>query len=326
MKNYGILIIGLLFMVSSVSAQEGDFTPDGKPIMVIFSNFNTTLTNGEALSAFELQRVYLGYEYNFSGHLSGKAVFDVGNPGVGKLQMTAYVKNAFLKYSINNLVVNFGMISTTQFGVQEGAWGNRYIAKSFQDEFGFNSSADLGISAAYQISDILSVDVIVANGEGYKTIQADSTFRTGAGITLKPINNVTARVYYDYSNKDNAQSSFAGFLGYANDKFTVGAEYLLQLQPKFVADRSWSGTSIYSNINLTDNLKVFGRFDLLTSNTIPGETENWNLDGDGQWYIFGFEYSPVKGVKLSPNFKGWNPSDNSQYFASTFFLNLEVKF
>ena len=247
-------------------------------------------------------------------------------PGLENLQMTAFVKNAFLKYSIDKLVINFGLISTTQFSVQERAWGNRYIAKSFQDEFCFNSSADLGISAAYQISEILSVDAIVVNGEGYKNIQADSTFRTGAGITLKPLKNLTARVYYDFSNKVNTQSSIAGFLGYENDKFSVGAEYMVQLQPKFVSDRSWNGTSIYSKLNITDNLNVFGRYDRLTSNTVEGETTNWNLEKDGQWYIIGFEYSPVKGVKLAPNFKGWNPSDNTQSFVSIATLNLEVNF
>ena len=105
MKSYSVLIVGLLFTVSSLSAQEDEFVSGGKPIMVIFSNFNTTLTNGEAISAFELRRVYLGYEHNFNEYLSGKAVLDVGNPGVGNLQMTAYVKNAYLKYGTDRLAV-----------------------------------------------------------------------------------------------------------------------------------------------------------------------------------------------------------------------------
>ncbi len=318
--------MGLLLIASSVNAQDNEFAPGGKPVLRIFSNYNTTITNGETGSAFELQRVYLGYEHNFSEYLSGKAVLDIGNPGAGKLQMTAYVKNAYLQYKNEKFVLSFGLISTTQFSVQESAWGNRYIAKSFQDEFGFNSSADLGISAAYQIFGNVSVDVIVSNGEGYKSIQADSTFRTGAGITVKPFKNLTARVYYDFSNKVNTQASVAGFLGYENEKFNIGAEYVVQLRPEFVADRTWSGASIYSKFNITDNFNVFGRYDMLTSNTVSGETTDWNIAGDGQWYIIGFEYSPVKGVKLAPNFKGWNPFDNSQSFVSTVILNLEVKF
>lgn len=325
MKSYSVLIVGLLFTVSSLSAQEGGFVSGGKPIMVIFSNFNTTLTNGEAISAFELRRVYLGYEHDFNEHLSGKAVLDVGNPGVGNLQMTAYVKNAYLKYGTDRLAVNFGMIPTVQFKVQESAWGYRYVAKSLQNEFGFNSSADLGISATYNISELIGVDIIVTNGDGYKSIQADSTFRTGAGLTLKPLKNLTARVYYDYSNNLNRQSSLAGFLGYADNKFSVGAEYSFQSQPTFVAESSWSGTSFYSKYNINDKFNLFGRFDMLTSNRLPGETDNWNLEGDGQYYIFGFEYSPVRGVRFAPNFKGWNPSDISKYFVYSFFLNLEIK-
>lgn len=40
--------------------------------------------------------------------------------------------------------------------------------KSFQDEYKFGSSADLGVSVAYKFNKVVSADVIVANGEGYK--------------------------------------------------------------------------------------------------------------------------------------------------------------
>ncbi|MFC2089404.1 hypothetical protein ACFLT1_01410 [Bacteroidota bacterium] len=320
------LTIGLLFALAALYGQENSFQPGGKSVLRIFSNYNTSFSDGERGSAFELQRVYLGYDHKFSEYLSGAAVLDVGDPGVGKLQMTAYVKNAYLRYKKNDLTVNFGMISTTQFKVQESAWGYRYLAKSFQDEYKFNSSADIGVSVAYQIADFVSADVIIANGEGYKKIESDSTLRTGFGISLTPFENFTARAYYDFSTDVNTQSSIATFLGYATGRFNIGAEYIMQLQPDFAANRQWNGLSFYSTVNLMDQLKVFGRFDQLSSNTVAGEAANWNLSGDGQWYIAGIEFSPVKGIKLAPNFKGWNPSDNSLAFVSTFILNIEVKF
>lgn len=42
------------------------------------------------------------------------------------------------------------------------------MMKSFQDEYKFGSSADLGVSVAYKFNKVVSADVIVANGEGYK--------------------------------------------------------------------------------------------------------------------------------------------------------------
>jgi hypothetical protein len=326
MKKFNILFFAFILITASSTAQEGEFTPKGKPVLRIFSNFHSTFAEGERGSAFELKRVYLGYEHNFSKHLSGAAVLDVGDPGVGKLQMTAYVKNAYLKYKKSKLTVNFGLISTTQFNLQESAWGYRYLEKSFQDEYKFNSSADLGVSAAYKITDFLSADVIVANGEGYKKIESDSALRTGFGVTLTPVKNFTARAYYDFSTNVNRQTSIATFLEYATDKFSLGAEYMLQIQPDFIAERQWSGTSFFGTLKLANKLKLFGRYDRLTSNTVAGETSNWNLSGDGQTFIGGLEFSPAKGIKLAPNFKGWSPADNSKTFVSTVILNIEVKF
>ena len=324
-KNFGLLF-GFLLIAFTAFAQENDFEPHGKPVLRIFSNYHATLEGGETAQAFELQRVYLGYQHNFSKNLSGQAVLDVGDPGVGGLQMTAYVKNAYLKYKTGNFSTNFGLISTTQFKVQESAWGYRYIEKSFQDAYKFNSSADLGISASYKIGDIISADVIVANGEGYKKIEADSTFRTGFGLTLTPINGLTVRGYYDFSTNEVTQSSLAAFIGYEIGFISIGAEYMKMSNYKFTSNQELNGLSFYSTAKLGDKLKVFGRFDNLSSNVLAGETEAWQLSKDGQLYIAGLEFSPVKGVKLAPNFQGWNPADGSESFISTFILNCEVKF
>lgn len=327
-KRTGKLVLvslGILLFSVSTKAQTEAFEPNGKSIIRIFSNYHTTLSGGETVNAFELKRVYLGYQHNFSEYLSGSAVLDVGDPGVGKLQMTAFVKNAFLRYRKDKLTVNFGMISTTQFKVQESAWGYRYLEKSFQDQFKFNSSADIGLSAAYRFSDFISADLIIQNGEGYKKIEADSALRAGAGVSITPFDGFTARAYYDYSNKVNAQQSIATFLGYEAERFSIGAEWMKMYNYKFAAYNELNGLSFFGTFITSEKTRIFARYDKLYSNTVAGDSENWNLENDGQQYIVGFEYSPVRGIKLTPNFKGWKPADNSD-FVSTFILNCEVRF
>jgi len=326
MRKFTLLTLVFISFSMLIKAQIEDFEPNGKPQLRIYSNYHTTLSGGEATNAFQLTRVYLGYQHNFSERLSGAATLDVGDPGVGKLQMTAYVKHAYLRYEANNLIVNFGMISTTQFKVQENAWGYRYLEKSFQDAYEFNASADIGVSAAYKIGDLLSVDLIVQNGEGYKLLEADSTLRTGAGITLTPFEGLSGRVYYDYSNKINAQQSIATFIAYQAERFSLGAEYIKQLNNKFVLDHTWNGLSLFATVNTSKNTKVFARYDNLSSVTVAGETADWNIGKDGQLFIVGFEYSPVRGVKIAPNFKGWSPAEIGEDFISTFLLNCEVRF
>ncbi len=326
MKRICLLIVTFLFIAVQGFSQTEEFVPSGKPVLRIFSNFHTSVTGDESASQFELKRVYIGYEHHFSNRLYAKANLDIGNPGVGKHQMAAYVKNAYLRYKSGNLSVNFGMISTTQFKVQESAWGYRYLEKSFQDAYKFNSSADLGISAAYKIGKIVIADVIIANGEGYKKIEADSTLRTGFGLTIKPLKNLTGRVYYDFSTHVNTQSSIVTYIGYANDRFNLNAEYMKLLNPDFAADHHLNGLSFYGTVHVAPQWKVFARYDNLSSNILTGETDAWHQSEDGQLFIAGFEFYPVKGVKLAPNFKGWSPADQSEAFISSFFLNCEVNF
>lgn len=327
MKRIGVTTLVVFCMTLVGLAQTTDeFKPGGRPTMRIFSNYHSTFSDGETASAFELTRVYLGYQHQFSKELFGAAVLDVGNPGVGSLQMTAYVKNAFLRYRKNGLDVNFGLIATNQFKIQEDNWGYRYHEKSLQDEFGFNSSADLGVSVAYQFSEVISADVILANGEGYKKLQNDSVFRTGFGVTLNPVRKLTGRVYYDFSSKEHTQSSLATFIGYEADQFRLGAEYNKQFNWRFQEDQDWSGVSFYATYHLAKKVKLFARYDKLYSNTLVGETEAWNLSNDGQVFIAGLEFAPVKGVKLAPRYKGWSPDDAGQPISSSLYLNCEIRF
>jgi opacity protein-like surface antigen len=326
MKRAYVLAFALLTISFLAMSQSKDFKPGGKPFMKVFSNFNTSFSDGESVSAFEINRLYLGYEYAFSENLSAKANFDIGDPGVGKLEMTAFVKNAYLKYQKEKLTVHFGMIATTQFKIQEGIWGYRYLAKSFQDEYKFNSSADLGVSIDYKISDMLSADMIIANGEGYKSLQSDSTLRTGFGITVTPMERWTGRIYYDFSSKDQTQSSIVTFVGYEADKFSLGAEYNMQFNVDFEKDHEWSGTSFYGTVKAFPKVSLFGRYDHLFSNTLPGETTDWNHSDDGHAIMAGVEYAPVKGVKLTPNVQTWNPAKNGEPGLTTLFLSCEIKF
>lgn len=293
--------------------------------MRIFSNFHSTFTDSESASAFEINRVYLGYAYNFSPNFSALATIDMANPGTGGLEMDAYIKNAYLSYRYEKLTAGFGLIGTTQFKTQEDFWGYRYIEKSFQDLAGFGSSADLGLSVSYRFSDALSADVIVMNGEGYKKLEADSTLRTGIGLSLTPTGKLTGRVYYDFSSKDETLSTLALFAGYATERFSLGGEFNKQWNNKFLKDHDLQGYSFYTTFKASDRIRLFARYDRLESGRTDGTSEDWNISKDGDRYLAGMEYSPLKGLKFSPNFRGWNPALGGEPFSASFYLNCEIK-
>ena len=193
-----VILAGLLACIG-ITAQAQDTKteePKGKAIVQVFGNFHTGFGAENDDRGFELERSYFGYEYNFGNGLSAKAVMDIGkSSSVDDYQRIAYIKNAMVSWKKGGLTLNGGLISTTQFNFQEKFWGYRYIMKSFQDEYKFGSSADLGISVAYKFADWLSADAIIVNGEGYKKIQVNDGLNYGLGVTLTPVKGFQIRLY-----------------------------------------------------------------------------------------------------------------------------------
>jgi hypothetical protein len=322
-----VLILVLCFAVSNLKAQnDAPFTPSGKPFALIFTDLNYAHNKDGNSKAFEITRAYLGYEYNFSKNISGMVNIDIADPGVGKLQMTAYLKKALVQYKDNNFSARFGMIGTDQFSLQEKLWGYRYIFKSFQDAYNMGPSADLGAAVSYSPAKIISFDVSVLNGEGYKKIQSDSTFKYTFGITLQPFQGFVLRGYYDIMKHNYAQITTSLYAGYTIKNFKIGIEYNNQKDNGMINRHDFSGISVYASLILAEKFSIFTRYDNLRSTTLTGQTDPWNYNKDGQLFMAGFDYSPTPGVKIAPNFQGWSPNNKTIPFTSIFALNFELKF
>jgi hypothetical protein len=327
MKNRILFIITLAIISGGIiNSQEpsGEFKPYGKPFIKIFTNYHSTFTDGEASKMFEIQRAYLGYQYFLSDRLSGALTLDVGDPNFGDLQMTAYLKTAYIQYSDGKLTAKIGMIGLEQYKMQEDFWGGRYLYKSFMDEHKFGPSADLGAFVGYRITEMVSVDFTVANGDGYKNIETDSIFKYSVGATVTPLKGLDVRASYDYMGKDSPQQTIALYAGYTSGKYRVGAEYNYQYNHKMVNSNDLSGISLYGSYQ-AKKARFFGRYDRLSSKTIEGETDPWNQPNDGQLLIAGVEFSPVKGLIIAPNYQGWIPA-NGMPVSHSPYLNLEIKF
>ena len=135
--------------LTTVQAQEKSEVPKGKAIIQVFGNFHTGFGADNDDRGFELDRSYLGYQYDLGKGISVKGVMDVGqSDDVNDYHRIAYIKNAQLTWKTGKWTLNGGLISTTQFNYQEKQWGYRYIMKSFQDLYKFGSSADLSFSCS----------------------------------------------------------------------------------------------------------------------------------------------------------------------------------
>lgn len=321
MKKKWIMTGLLSFLAMAGMAQEGkDEMPKGKAIVQVFGNFHAGFGKENDDRGYELERSYLGYEYNFGKGLSAKAVMDVGKSSdVGDYQRIAYIKNAMVSWKTAKLTLNGGLISTTQFNFQEKFWGYRYIMKSFQDEYKFGSSADLGLSAAYEFADWISADAIIVNGEGYKKIQSNEGLSYGLGVTLTPVSGLQVRLYggWNESGEEGKAdvANLAAFAGYKHERFTLGAEYNQMWNASNQNDADQYGYSVFASVKLAKDTDLYARYDELCSKN------DWNKAKDEQAAILGVQFKLGKYVKIAPNFRMSMPKADDAPNACSAYVN-----
>ena len=231
----------------------------------------------------------------------------------------ADIKNAMVSWKKGNLTLNGGLISTTQFNFQEKFWGYRYIMKSFQDQYKFGNSADLGISAAYKFADWVSADAIIVNGEGYKKIQVGDGLNYGLGVTLTPAKGFQIRLYgglNDSGDKSQAKTvNMAAFAGYKNKTFTIGAEYNHMLNASYTEGNDQFGYSVFGSVKVAKYAELYARFDDLYSNN------DWNIKKDERAAILGAQFKLGKYVKIAPNFRMSMPKADGAKNAYSAYIN-----
>jgi hypothetical protein len=324
-KTVALLLFLICYDNGTFGQSEEQFKPYGKPVFLIYSNAHYSINNEGSKPAFEIARLYLGYEHFFNKSFSARGVLDVGDPGTGGLQMTAYVKNAFLMYKTANFSARFGMIGTDAFGLIEKQWGHRYILKPLQDEYGLNPSADIGAGVEYTPSKLISFDASILNGEGYKRVQADSVFKYTAGISFRPADGLLFRAYTDLMKKDVLQNTLSFYAGYTNEKLNFGVEYAVQRNNKMIRNHDFSGISATGALKLSERFGLFARYDYLWSATIGNDINPWNYNTDGQLIVAGFEYSPVAGIRIAPVYFGRIPANPGKPFTSSPGIYFEIK-
>jgi len=336
-----LTIVLIFFALLNLHAQETKSEPKGAVTGKVFFNYHFDATkDAEQSDAFEIKRAYLGYKYTFNDKFSATILLDAGKGSAGS-DYSVFVKNAKLDYEVDSwLTLSAGLFGMIQFDDQEKFWGYRYILKSFDDEYEFGPSADLGVGAAVKLSDHLKMDFVIVNGEGYKKLQDPSgNNRYGAALVYTPSKSWIFKAYYDTMkgidvddiSKETTINNIAFFAGYkVSGHFRLGAEYNLMQNgiayKKPAKDKDLQGLSFYSTYNINEKWNIFGRYDQLSSNKLSGETTDWNYSEDRNYIIAGLEFKPIKGVNTSVNYRYTDFKDPLNNNASLFYFNLEFYF
>jgi hypothetical protein len=350
------IAITLMMLISAFALKaQTEFKPGGSGIGTVFFNYRYDLTEDVTkASSFNLDRAYLGYKYDFTQKLSGRVIFDISYSDATK-SFSAFAKNAFIEWTaLPQLKISLGLIPIKHFDWQEKVWGYRYIMKTFTDEYGMGTTADLGVNFELPLHEMLSINAYIINGEGFKGIQDPfGVHKFGINATVKPVEGLSFRAHYDMMGNKYETIAVGGeetvirdtsnisvitlFAGYeVKDFFRIGAEYNMmnnatQFQ-KYAEDRQLSGLSVFGAYTINPKWEVFARYDYLTSNTLDGDEDPWNFNrtgviANGSMVIGGLQYKLSKGVNLALNYRTYM-FDNSEDYQNTsgIYLNLGMFF
>jgi hypothetical protein len=313
-----------------MAQEDAQEPPPGIVSAKIYTHFNYSLDSNDPSTSFEVKRAYFGYKRTLDEHFSGEVKLDIGSiddqSEFALIRRYAYFKNAYISYSTGNVKTWFGLMDMLQFKVQEKFWGYRYLYRSFMDEYRFGSSADLGAGIQYSPNKLLTTDLVLSNGEGYKSLQFDNRYRIGLGLTLNPAPGLTLRAYYTIHTGEIHQMIFSGFAGYRYKQFRIGGEYNHQLNYRFIEGHSRYGYSFYSTYVFSEKWEVFARYDKLLSNVLPEGEVPWNLADDGSALLAGVQYTPIQYVHLSLNYQDWVEYAQNGDAAPFIYLNIELVF
>lgn len=302
-----LLLLCFSLLPGNLAGERQDKPEGGNPYLIVYSNFRKGIHETDKTSAFEVRRVYLGYSGRINENFAAEVKLDIGSPEdlsqYSLIRRYAYFKTAALTYKHKRITAYFGLFDMLQFKTQEQFWGYRYIAKSFQDEYKFGSSADIGAGLKYRISDRFEADLVVSNGEGYNNLQSDDNFNTGTGLTYKSPAGLVLRAYYDFIREEHVQSDMIFFAGYQKDTYRIGAEYNMKYNSAYIEDHNLTGYSVYGAHKIKEKWEVFGRYDILRSNVLPEEDQPWNLKKDLSSVITGIQFKPNENVKMSLNYQ-----------------------
>lgn len=284
-------------------------------------------SGGKAFQAFQLRRIYFGYDNEISEQFTARFRLEgdfTAVQGAGAVAQKLFIKDAFLRwrnvFAGSDLV--FGVQPTPAYEIAEGVWGYRSLEKTIMDLRGIIASRDLGISLRGKVDEagVFNYWVMVANNSSTGT-ENDKYKRCALLIQAKPSRNFQATLHADYKDQarinnplstanppatvSNGVLTGSAFLAYTEpDVCMVGGEAFMQSTAHGFADpatavlvsRKALGLSLFGWYNVTPVVALVGRFDHFDPNTHAAS------QGDARNYILGgVAWKPDKNVSIIPN-------------------------
>jgi hypothetical protein len=255
---------------------------------------------------FAFRRVYFTYDLKMSDTVTGRFRTDVKQDSDGYTRV--YIKHAYADWKATDQVgIRAGVMGTIMYSEVEDVWAYRAVAKMMEDEFKVRSSADFGLMSRVKFNDMVSVNAMLANGEGYDK-KDDGANRKAYEVQglFAPIPGLTVSGYFGLrgfdadgdpatTNDQEDATTIDLAAGYAQSPFAVGGSLAMVGNWNGTADQKAQGISGWGRFTLPGvPLTLLAKFDRFDPDT--------DTDDDQTTYIVaGVDYAAAKGLSIIPN-------------------------
>jgi len=251
----------------------------------------------EKQNAFQLRRIYFTYEKEIAEGFSTRYRLEAKDAGFGKgSKMVPFVKHAYLKWgkAVAGSDLYLGLSGTPTWAFAEKVWGYRSIEKTVMDLNKIGSSADIGVALKGKLGK-LAYHIMVGNGPGQSS-EDDNGKKLYTAVGLKATDDLQVEGYADYNMLPGDQNELTvkGSAGLQKKKLSAGLEAFMRVNQKAAEgeDVTVTGFSAFGSLGLGEQLKGFGRVDMVSNDA---------TDATDLLLIAGVDHMPTQNVHLMPN-------------------------
>jgi len=260
--------------------------------------------------AFEIRRIYLGYDYTFSDKFSSQFLLEGNDKILTSSRLGVFIKAAFVEWkAIDNASFSIGMIPTPtwSWALNEKTWNYRSIEKTIIDMRGLGNASDLGVATRgkFDKAGNYGFGFMIGNGTGQRP-EINKFKKYYGTLFAKPVNGLSIEAYGDYEPNagDKNKTTLKGFTSYQIKKFTIGAEIIQQTQqnaggtdidviPFGISTFVWG--TLYAKKD-KPVLNAFARFDYYDP-----DSKNDTLGYKETFMTVGLDYMPIENIHFMPN-------------------------
>jgi hypothetical protein len=337
MKKKFFIAFFFIFSFSSSFAQtDSSFTPSGKVNAQLFTDYiyvkhAPDYTIGSAqyagyaqdYASFEIRRLFLGYNYDFTRDFTGEILFSYEGNLDGSGNRGVLLKVADIKWK--NIFPNSDFLIGLQFTpafvlLTEKVWGYRSIEKTILDKNKFAAPTDLGagLQGAFDNDKNYGYNILYADGTGTKP-ENDRYKKIYADLWGKFLDKrIIVDFYGDLEQKSDipivVYQTAKFFLAYQSDPLTVGLEAFVVYETRGVqaspdgidynfTDVEPFGYSFFVTGAIFPNkLNFFARYDSFDPDLMYDPSLYYEYSTAKEHFITtGLDWTPYSAIHIMPN-------------------------